>query len=257
VKESVADKSVRAECSGLHRSLGTHISKVRSLTLDVTSFTPDLVELLCQIGNRIANSVWEAKADPSQRPNAQSSREARLKFITAKYVQRAFVAPLSPTLSTTDSPDELLLDAVKKNDLPAAIYALALHARPDTIDPDSNTAAVMLAIIAADTQSESETLSPTTSGTPPTTFPLAELILQNGAEIPLSAVSNAQLSQSAKTYVAHKTQKRLNQEASPAVPPLPSRESGSLKEHRLREKDRTQKRISSGAKLHRSPALER
>jgi Arf-GAP/SH3 domain/ANK repeat/PH domain-containing protein len=256
-----ADKKCAcAECSGLHRSLGTHISKVRSLTLDVTSFTPDLVELLCQIGNRIANSVWEAKADPSQRPNAQSSREARLKFITAKYVQRAFVAPLSPTLSTTDSPDELLLDAVKKNDLPAAIYALALHARPDTIDPDTNTAAVMLAIAAADTQAEasteSESLSPTTSGTPPTTFPLAELILQNGAEVPFSA-STAQLSQSAKTYVAHKTQKRLNQEASPAVPPLPNRESGSLKEHRLREKDRTQKRVSSGARLHRSPALER
>ena len=26
------------ECSGIHRSLGTHISKVRSLTLDITSF---------------------------------------------------------------------------------------------------------------------------------------------------------------------------------------------------------------------------
>jgi Arf-GAP/SH3 domain/ANK repeat/PH domain-containing protein len=30
------------ECSGIHRSLGTHITKIRSLTLDVTSFTPDI-----------------------------------------------------------------------------------------------------------------------------------------------------------------------------------------------------------------------
>jgi Arf-GAP/SH3 domain/ANK repeat/PH domain-containing protein len=257
---------VYTECSGLHRSLGTHISKVRSLTLDVTSFTPDLVELLCQIGNRIANSVWEAKADASQRPNAQSSREARLKFITAKYVQRAFVAPLSPTLSTTDSPDELLLDAVKKNDLPGAIYALALHARPDTIDPATNTAAVILAVAAADSQSETteSELSPTHSAAPPITFPLAELILQNGGEIPFP-VSTSQLSQSAKTYVAHKTAKRLNQEAMPAgaaaaSPSAPSRDSpgsGSLRERQQREKERLQKRVSSGPRLHRSPVIER
>jgi Arf-GAP with SH3 domain, ANK repeat and PH domain-containing protein len=32
------------ECSGIHRSLGTHISKVRSLTLDTSAFTADIVE---------------------------------------------------------------------------------------------------------------------------------------------------------------------------------------------------------------------
>ncbi|KAJ2575549.1 hypothetical protein EV177_010989, partial [Coemansia sp. RSA 1804] len=34
------------ECSGIHRSLGTHVSKVRSLTLDVTSFTPPTIAML-------------------------------------------------------------------------------------------------------------------------------------------------------------------------------------------------------------------
>lgn len=48
------------ECSGIHRSLGTHLSKVRSLTLDVTSFTPELVALLLNMGNTSVNMILEA-----------------------------------------------------------------------------------------------------------------------------------------------------------------------------------------------------
>ncbi|RHZ52572.1 hypothetical protein Glove_460g5 [Diversispora epigaea] len=48
------------ECSGIHRSLGTHISKIRSLTLDTTSYTPDLIQLIKSIGNSRSNSIWEA-----------------------------------------------------------------------------------------------------------------------------------------------------------------------------------------------------
>src|SRR3546814_2100512 len=44
-------------CSGAHRSMGVHVSKVRSLTLDVLS-TEDY-EFLGAVGNERANSVWE------------------------------------------------------------------------------------------------------------------------------------------------------------------------------------------------------
>lgn len=86
------------ECSGIHRSLGTHISKVRSLTLDMHSFTPDIVEILLKIGNRISNTIWEAGLDQVLKPGPMSTREQRLHFITSKYSDRAYVAPISSTL---------------------------------------------------------------------------------------------------------------------------------------------------------------
>lgn len=260
------------ECSGLHRSLGTHISKVRSLTLDVTSFTPDLIELLCQVGNKLSNSIWEAKLDPSQRPDPRSSRETRLRFITSKYVDRAYVQPLSPTLSQFASPDECILDAVKRNDLPGCLYALALHGSPNTTDPATSIHAIFLALAAADPPSAgANELSPSSSNPAlsPMTFPLAELLMQNGGEVPFPLPA-AGLSLAAKNYLAAKTAKRA------PVGPSASTSAGSgltvekhegymtssgaissMRERQQKEKERLQKRVSTGARLHRAPQLDR
>ncbi|KAL7269765.1 hypothetical protein RUND412_007559 [Rhizina undulata] len=250
------------ECSGLHRSLGTHISKVRSLTLDVTSFTPDLIELFCQIGNRISNSVWEARLDPMQRPDARSSRESRLKFITAKYVDRAFVEPLSSTLSPYASPDDIILTAVKKNDLHGALYALALHGSPNTIDPATNWHSVFLALAASDTSSptsDSRDLSPSNSNSsiPPVTFPLAELLLQNGGEIPVMPMVG--LSHAAKSYIAQKSAKKNLGATSvgPSSQQLVGQNGMSGESHAGkagRDRDREAKLQK---RMHRAPPLER
>lgn len=45
------------DCAGIHRKLGAHISKVRSLKLD--KWSPNLVSLLVKIGNERANEMWE------------------------------------------------------------------------------------------------------------------------------------------------------------------------------------------------------
>lgn len=45
------------ECSGIHRSLGTHVSKVRSLVLDTTSWTEELVGVMLGLGNNSVNKV--------------------------------------------------------------------------------------------------------------------------------------------------------------------------------------------------------
>ncbi|KAH9770240.1 ADP-ribosylation factor GTPase-activating protein AGD1 [Citrus sinensis] len=47
------------QCSGVHRNLGVHISKVRSLTLDVKVWEPSVLNLFQSLGNIYANSVWE------------------------------------------------------------------------------------------------------------------------------------------------------------------------------------------------------
>ncbi|CAJ2676697.1 unnamed protein product [Trifolium pratense] len=47
------------ECSGVHRNLGVHISKVRSLTLDVKVWDHSVLSMFESLGNNFANSVWE------------------------------------------------------------------------------------------------------------------------------------------------------------------------------------------------------
>ncbi|TMW66116.1 hypothetical protein Poli38472_003881 [Pythium oligandrum] len=73
------------ECSGIHRSLGVHVSKVRSLTLD--SWEMALLTLLRDhLGNDVVNGVWQHSIPPGWRqPTSSSSREEKTKWIKAKY----------------------------------------------------------------------------------------------------------------------------------------------------------------------------
>lgn len=45
------------ECSGIHRSLGVHYSKVRSLTLD--DIEPEILKVLSEVGNDVVNEIYE------------------------------------------------------------------------------------------------------------------------------------------------------------------------------------------------------
>ncbi|KAL9124966.1 MAG: hypothetical protein Q9217_005764 [Psora testacea] len=200
------------ECSGIHRSLGTHISKIRSLTLDTTSFTTDIVEALLQIGNRISNMVWEAKLDQGQKPSSQASRDQRLRFITSKYVDRAYVAPIGSNVqSHYSTPDETLLASIKKNDIQGVLYGLALRANPNATDRSRNTHSVFLALAAADPAAPSS--SPISSTTLKSSgqkavhaFPIAEILIQNGAIIP-KTLPAFPLSQNAQLYLDQKSGK--------------------------------------------------
>ncbi|KAL9605109.1 MAG: hypothetical protein Q9219_000043 [cf. Caloplaca sp. 3 TL-2023] len=200
------------ECSGIHRSLGTHISKVRSLTLDTTSFTTDIVELLLLVGNRVSNMVWEAKLDQSTKPMPQATRDQRLRFITSKYVDRAYVTPIASTISHYTSPDDTLIASIKKNDVQGVLYALALQANPNAADRSRNTHSVFLALAAADPAAPAGMSTPGASpnsrvapkGPKGVAFPIAELLVQNGAVIP-STLPAFPLSPSAQLYVDQKS----------------------------------------------------
>lgn len=66
-------------CSGIHRSMGTHISKVKSVDLD--AWTDDQIENIVQWGNAKCNGFWEAKLPEGYVPD-QSKIE---NFIRTKY----------------------------------------------------------------------------------------------------------------------------------------------------------------------------
>ncbi|CAN4092076.1 unnamed protein product [Withania somnifera] len=70
-------------CSGVHRSLGVHISKVRSATLD--TWLPDQVAFIQTMGNQKSNSYWEAEL------HAKSDRVGIENFIRAKYVEKRWI----------------------------------------------------------------------------------------------------------------------------------------------------------------------
>uniref|UniRef100_UPI00398EA325 arf-GAP with GTPase, ANK repeat and PH domain-containing protein 1-like isoform X1 n=1 Tax=Pristiophorus japonicus TaxID=55135 RepID=UPI00398EA325 len=60
------------ECSGIHRNLGTHLSRVRSLDLD--DWPVELIMVMTGIGNAMANSVWEDSVQGLIKPSQDSSR---------------------------------------------------------------------------------------------------------------------------------------------------------------------------------------
>ncbi|PKI63017.1 hypothetical protein CRG98_016656, partial [Punica granatum] len=73
------------KCSGAHRSLGVHISKVLSVKLD--QWTNEQVNSLLDLGgNTMVNSKYEACIpDDLKKPNPDSSVEERSDFIRRKY----------------------------------------------------------------------------------------------------------------------------------------------------------------------------
>uniref|UniRef100_A0A7M4DYE0 Arf-GAP with GTPase, ANK repeat and PH domain-containing protein 3 n=1 Tax=Crocodylus porosus TaxID=8502 RepID=A0A7M4DYE0_CROPO len=108
------------ECSGIHRNLGTHLSRVRSLDLD--DWPGELLAVMTAIGNALANAVWEGAVEGYPKPGPESSREEKERWIRAKYEQKLFVAPLPPS----DVPlGQQLLRAVVEDDLRLVVTLLA------------------------------------------------------------------------------------------------------------------------------------
>uniref|UniRef100_A0A8C6TFK1 Arf-GAP with coiled-coil, ANK repeat and PH domain-containing protein n=1 Tax=Neogobius melanostomus TaxID=47308 RepID=A0A8C6TFK1_9GOBI len=84
-------------CSGIHRSLGVHFSKVRSLTLD--SWEPELIKLMCELGNTVINRIYEARIDEItiKKPQSSSPRGDKESWIKSKYVEKKFIHKLPET----------------------------------------------------------------------------------------------------------------------------------------------------------------
>ncbi|XP_024247131.1 arf-GAP with GTPase, ANK repeat and PH domain-containing protein 3 isoform X2 [Oncorhynchus tshawytscha] len=108
------------ECSGIHRNLGTHLSRVRSLDLD--DWPVGLSMVMMAIGNAMANSVWEGALEGYTKVGADSTREERERWIRAKYEQKLFLVGLPQS----DVPlGQQLLRAVVEDDLRLVVLLLA------------------------------------------------------------------------------------------------------------------------------------
>ncbi|KZC14125.1 PREDICTED: stromal membrane-associated protein 1 [Dufourea novaeangliae] len=94
-------------CAGIHRNLGVHISKVKSVTLD--TWTPEQVVSLQQMGNSRARAVYEANLpDNFRRPQIDCSLESfiRAKYEHKKYIAREWVPPPLPKINWDKELDE-------------------------------------------------------------------------------------------------------------------------------------------------------
>ncbi|WFD22112.1 ARF GAP with effector function(s) [Malassezia equina] len=85
-------------CSGFHRSMGTHISRVKSIDLDI--WTPEQMESIQKWGNKRANAYWEAHLKPGHAPPDHKVES----FIRSKYESRrwAMDAPVPTDPSVLD-----------------------------------------------------------------------------------------------------------------------------------------------------------
>uniref|UniRef100_A0A8C9ERH6 ArfGAP with SH3 domain, ankyrin repeat and PH domain 3 n=1 Tax=Pavo cristatus TaxID=9049 RepID=A0A8C9ERH6_PAVCR len=155
------------ECSGIHRELGVHYSRIQSLTLDVLS-TSELL-LAVSVGNTRFNEIMEATL-PTQdcpKPSAGSDMSARKEFIVAKYMERRFVQRGGP------SDPHRLRDAIHNRDLLALLQAFAEGhdlakplASPEG-QQDMGELALHVAVRCADRSS----------------LPLVDFIIQNGGTL--------------------------------------------------------------------------
>ncbi|XP_076144519.1 arf-GAP with Rho-GAP domain, ANK repeat and PH domain-containing protein 2 [Alosa pseudoharengus] len=105
-----------------HRFLGPSISQVRSLKLDSSIWSNELVELFLEVGNKNANSFWAATLSPEDELHMGASAEQRATFHRRKYRQRKYRHTLEG-LSSQDDLNKALCAAVV---LPDVLRTMAL-----------------------------------------------------------------------------------------------------------------------------------
>nr|XP_019943050.1 PREDICTED: arf-GAP with SH3 domain, ANK repeat and PH domain-containing protein 1 isoform X4 [Paralichthys olivaceus] len=109
------------ECSGIHREMGVHISRIQSMELDKLG-TSELL-LAKNVGNSSFNEIMEGNLpSPSPKPTPSSDMTVRKEFINAKYVDHKY-ARKTCTSAAAKMID--LFEAVQSRDLLALVQVYA------------------------------------------------------------------------------------------------------------------------------------
>ena len=80
------------KCSSIHRQLGTHISKIKSINLDLWPL--DVLNNFKYINNEIANDFWEYKIRYKNKNSLKINDNLLFNFIKAKYQDKLYVKNL-------------------------------------------------------------------------------------------------------------------------------------------------------------------
>lgn len=151
------------ECSGTHRKLGVHVSKVRSITLDDSAWDETTVRIFKSAGNEFVNSIlekrikeskskddsWLWNADDNEpvvspdlssgrgrgmsilqlqrKPTANDPLAMKEEFIRAKYVQKAFKDPGSEA----EDAQENFWNSILSADYRGILGSILLGANPN------------------------------------------------------------------------------------------------------------------------------
>ncbi|TVY33094.1 UBA domain-containing protein [Lachnellula occidentalis] len=92
-------------CAALHRKLGTHITKVKSLSMD--SWSNEQVENMKKVGNMVSNRIYNPQNTRPPIPfDADEADSAMERFIRQKYQDRAVKAPARHNTGSTNSDDQ-------------------------------------------------------------------------------------------------------------------------------------------------------
>lgn len=112
-------------CSGEHRHLGMHITRVKSCKID--NWSMQELQLFQSIGNAIANKYWEGKTNSMfRKPSEDASPNTRRVFIKEKYVKKTW------TDETLGNPVEKYHQALQEGRNPALVLRATTSAPPVT-----------------------------------------------------------------------------------------------------------------------------
>ncbi|KAM9376550.1 arf-GAP with Rho-GAP domain, ANK repeat and PH domain-containing protein 3 [Pholidichthys leucotaenia] len=124
-------------CAGQHRSLGTMVSKVHSLKLDISVWSNEIVQLFIMLGNDRANDFWAAHLSPSEELNCNASAEQRREFIAQKYREGRYRLH-HPAFSSQEELLKVLCSAVSEQTLLKTVTQIFLVAECARLTNDAN-----------------------------------------------------------------------------------------------------------------------
>ena len=159
------------DCSGIHRSLGTHISFVRSCSLD--TWTMQQAQFMASVGNEVANKYWEANLPADfDRPDSSNGYQMA-NFIRQKYAQRKWAADGNPP----GLKEDVQLPVVEQKSSPSVVRTHVRGTKPTRRQRNQNSSSSSLNQNSSSSSSLNQNPSPSSKQSSPSNN--SELIVRS------------------------------------------------------------------------------